>query len=471
MPYKSELKDFLSLVANTFDAYTAALFLASGEVFRLAESVSLGDSLIDDYSFTHPGGGLVGWVVKNNRPINLSHFEKKGAQLFPYYGKEEPIRSFMAAPIAGKRGVLVADSKNRLSYSDKDLKLLVDFGRVIAHTLAAADARLLAREQKALLDLFERTEYRFGKEEPGHFFTQVLKEAREFTRTDIGFVALKGEGGAHYFLHTTVGPVPPYLMDADLELSGNLVGQIMRGGSSIVHENTSRLSVFPALFMAGEELSPIRSFIAMPMMSAGDVEGALGFGGFRPNRWSSFHERAIFALADRCALALEFFLKKRELAKAKWTDPVTSLFNHLSFNKLLGGRLKAAAREQSPLALIVVELCGLGSVYADLSPSEVDRILGALAGVLSNEAPRGAVLGRLAHNRFAILAPGQAADEAAGTARRVEEAAARVLKGEPAVAGKIELKHGVAAFPSGGSTPESLFRAVHQSLCKTGFNL
>ena len=78
-----ELQRVIELISNTTEAYTSALFLApkKGEPLRLVAYHSLSQHINPGVSI-NLGEGLVGWVFKNNKAVNINKFDQDTRRLF-----------------------------------------------------------------------------------------------------------------------------------------------------------------------------------------------------------------------------------------------------------------------------------------------------------------------------------------------------------------------------------------------------
>ena len=130
-PSAKELQSLVDLVSNTTDAYTTVLFLAPepGQALAIAAYQSLSQN-IDTQVLIGPGEGLIGWVYKNNKPVNVDKFDRDTRRLL-FYKEDESIKSFMAVPLPGIPGVLAVDSKQRYVFTEKNQKILNQFGETI----------------------------------------------------------------------------------------------------------------------------------------------------------------------------------------------------------------------------------------------------------------------------------------------------------------------------------------------------
>ncbi len=124
----SPLDYLLRTVADSLDAHTSALFVrGSGGMLKLEAWHSLSDH-IDPNAEVKLGDGPVGWVMREQRPLNIARF-KQDSRIIGIYKDDVGVRSFMAVPLPDERGVLMVDSKTRLKFTDKHLNILLSFAQ------------------------------------------------------------------------------------------------------------------------------------------------------------------------------------------------------------------------------------------------------------------------------------------------------------------------------------------------------
>ncbi len=140
----------LEVVGNVFEAYTTLLFLKGEDGnYHLSSYFTLGHSVIEDCSIP-PGKGLVGWILKNKRPLLVSDFSRETRCLCYYHEKgEEKIKSFMGCPIKGEMGVLCVDTKKTYTFTPRHEKILHQFAELIGdYILEKKDIDSLREEER-----------------------------------------------------------------------------------------------------------------------------------------------------------------------------------------------------------------------------------------------------------------------------------------------------------------------------------
>ncbi|SOD72658.1 diguanylate cyclase (GGDEF)-like protein [Jatrophihabitans sp. GAS493] len=124
-------------------------------------------------------------------------------------------------------------------------------------------------------------------------------------------------------------------------------------------------------------------------------------------------------------------------AAAAERDPLTGLYSRLGFELRLTQAIADAQRNESPLAVVVMDLDDFKSVNDLAGHSEGDRLLSALAAIWKPMVSRSKVLCRQGGDEFALILPGYTANRAAGLADSLRAA---VLHEASFSAGVAELR-------------------------------
>ncbi len=137
MPAQLQLETFIHLVADVFDAHTAALFVKtlSKDVLKLSVYHSLCES-IDTDSIIKTEQSLIGFVAKHARPLHIAKFDRS-ALTIGIYNKEVDIKSLYACPLPDEQGVLFIDSKSYYEFSPKRQKIAIRCAELASHIIQA----------------------------------------------------------------------------------------------------------------------------------------------------------------------------------------------------------------------------------------------------------------------------------------------------------------------------------------------
>jgi hypothetical protein len=190
------LDPFVRMVANVFDAHTAALFvrIVPGESLNLVAWESLSAHIIPHCSI-QVGHGLIGWVAREGKDLHVTRFDRDTRTL-GLYEKDVEIKAFLASPLPGADGVLMVDSKNRYAFPDKKQRILKDCAEVAAALWAARKCR---RE----MDFYRRWQDMFTG--PSGDLDQLLTSLTSVLGVGSALVAYRKNGQKTFSIKASTG--------------------------------------------------------------------------------------------------------------------------------------------------------------------------------------------------------------------------------------------------------------------------
>jgi diguanylate cyclase (GGDEF)-like protein len=210
--------------------------------------------------------------------------------------------------------------------------------------------------------------------------------------------------------------------------------------------------VLPLVFAASSY--PLGMTIAI---SIADVGACLAVGlsdGGPPDR-AMVLTGLLTAAAFMCALQARNHDRQREvLSRVSRTDPLTDVLNRRGFEKPLDAALRAAARSEEPLALLLLDLDGFKWVNDRDGHVAGDELLRWAAQQIAKCVRPGDTVGRIGGDEFAVLAPAADGSAARALAKRI----AAVLEHQ------IGVSIGIAGYPSDAETVEDLHRTADERL-------
>lgn len=151
------------------------------------------------------------------------------------------------------------------------------------------------------------------------------------------------------------------------------------------------------------------------------------------------------------------------IIKETYTDALTGVHNKRFFLDRLPQELERAARKQTPLSLAVLDLDHFKRYNDTLGHVEGDRLLQALASILTHHLRRYDLVCRWGGEEFALLLPDTDADTATAIAERLRQAVALAFGG-PERRAPVTISVGVATFPLVQGTAEELVHAADTAL-------
>lgn len=153
-----------------------------------------------------------------------------------------------------------------------------------------------------------------------------------------------------------------------------------------------------------------------------------------------------------------------ELAELAWRDPLTGLYNRRRVVDEVASMIAVGERTGATFAVVLVDIDGFKSVNDEHGHLAGDAALVALARLLEECAPPGALVARWGGDEFFVAVPG--ADVTSGVAfaddvRRRCELTKVPIDGELLTR---TLSVGVASYPEAGRSLGDLFHAVDRSM-------
>lgn len=155
--------------------------------------------------------------------------------------------------------------------------------------------------------------------------------------------------------------------------------------------------------------------------------------------------------------------KEDEIQKTSITDPLTGLVNRRHLLGRLADELARAARHQTPLSVLIVDLDGLKVINDRHGHQAGDVALRAVGEALRRACRATDLPARYGGDEFVVLAPMTSASKAIELAERVCNTVHTL--GRESIGPRISVSIGVADIDRAGSTgPEALLAAADRAL-------
>lgn len=170
-------------------------------------------------------------------------------------------------------------------------------------------------------------------------------------------------------------------------------------------------------------------------------------------------------MSEQVGLALANLRLREALRYQSIRDPLTGLFNRRFLDEWLDRELHRAAREETALALLMLDLDHFKRFNDSFGHDGGDAVLREVGKVLQEELRSGDIACRLGGEELAVVAPGTTAAGATILAERIRQRVESLLvvaNGQSL--GGVTVSIGIAAFPNDGQVAENLMRAADHAL-------
>ena len=258
----------LTIAGSVFDAYSAVLFLPDRRVqdFVLAAAYSQGEHLKAQASLKATRG-VIGWIVKHNKPLLLNNLESKKAKLGYYeHDEEDQVKAFMGCPLGKGEGALCLDSKRSYSFSDKDQKVLAMFAELIREarlsTRVAAATGSEIRYHAALRRILGLRK-QFTRWPV--FLEQLLLILAETSGMDHCFLVSRAPDGDAYSLEGSSRPLAEVGDESpEFDIHTGLLGWVFKNNSPVFAGEDHAKGVLSPLF-GKEAAAPAMAAVCLPI--------------------------------------------------------------------------------------------------------------------------------------------------------------------------------------------------------------
>jgi diguanylate cyclase (GGDEF)-like protein/PAS domain S-box-containing protein len=214
-------------------------------------------------------------------------------------------------------------------------------------------------------------------------------------------------------------------------------------------------------------LGPTRHSLCLPLQAQARVVGAINLRAAHPMIVADQEAgEQRLKLAQLFAASTAQFLAnltlRQRLEEQSLRDPLTGLFNRRYFNEHLSIEFQRALRAKSPLALMMIDIDHFKRINDRFGHETGDRVLKAVAEVLSHNARAGDIVCRWGGEEFLLLMPGSSGQVAR---RRGDDIRNRVRDQVEVVGGtRVSVSIGVATYPEHACDPDGLIEVSDRAL-------
>lgn len=301
------LKDAVDLLANLTEAFTVALYLREpgGHQLHAAAWHSMSRSFRSEEP-VQVGEGLVGWVAKHNRPVDVDRY-KQSSEATGLYHADEGIQAFVGMPV-GEMGVLVVDTKSRQIFGEREKKIIRDFavfmGQMVAQQETCAREALYGRILDLLYDIENAALSFSGRRE---LYDEILDAGRRFTGLSMGFLCLLHQGRKQFWVEAVQGPSVATLRGRSFPVTQGLVGWVLREARPLTHHRMRPGQGKSYLISPDEPLRGYNVFVGVPLLAWRRLVGVWAFAGQTERSIDEEEERALELAGHRVAATLAHY--------------------------------------------------------------------------------------------------------------------------------------------------------------------
>ena len=451
---KGDIEAFIQLVCNVMEAYTGAFFLydAALDELRLFTHFSLGMN-VNPAATVKPGHGMIGWVVKERKPLSVKEFSHDATTL-KLYSIQEDIKSFLAVPVMEKDrllGVLTVDSKRQYVFTPKHQKLMTDFAQSLSRLMAGQREVMELRHEAACIETISGVvDEMASSERLSHIVRVLYANVGKLVEHSAFLFALKSSEEGVFNIIPEPASDEEEIRKIPLQLDQSMMGWVIRKNQPLNHHDLGAHQ--HGLNMGVAVGEGHRSFLGVPMVVRKEVIGALGVLSGKDRAFTQADLRILSILGSIAASYVAGAYAYGISLIARKVDSLTGLGNYIYLEE------KIAALDGTPGALLALDIDNFSKVTQDFSVETADSALIEIARFFKRVIAQQGYVTRYYGDVFLIYLRDHARDEAAMAARKLLE----LLKAKNffiddkhvLFAGKI----GIALYPENGISGNELIK-------------
>jgi diguanylate cyclase (GGDEF)-like protein/PAS domain S-box-containing protein len=206
-----------------------------------------------------------------------------------------------------------------------------------------------------------------------------------------------------------------------------------------------------------------RSCMAMPLMIEGTAIGIIELHASEAGVFGDAELALLKQVGASITFSLQYLDNKESAEYLEYFDPLTGLAQRRLYVQRLGAAIEAAAREQQRVALVVLDICELGTINDSLGHHAGDLVLQLVAERLKNVVRDMSLMCRLSGDRFAVMAVDSSTDAAAALRERVAPSfdAPFMIQDQEL---RVSIRAGMAQGPDDAADAEVLLQQADTAL-------
>jgi len=467
MRIEADIDELVKLASSVTEAYTTAFFLADNRarVLRLWHFYSLSDNVIADASIPF-GVGPIGWVAENLEPFDLSKFSERDSGLLRLYSKNEGIKSFFAVPVTREgvlEGVLCIDSKRAFVFANKDQKVLTLFAKQFADLVNNIRMQRFVDTETsdvAFLNGFCSRIVSAGNVES--ILQLTFDSVMQLVECDSCFLSLRVNDSESVEFCIELAHSHRNVKGMTFSAQDGLAGYVIRSKEPVLLANR-REDLGSYVFAPSKSVGHIRSFLGVPLLARGDVQGLICLIDSNENVFNQRDLRVISIIADNAFLAIAN-AKAQERAHFLSTtmDGLTGLCNFSGFRERLEIAFQEASQKRRPLSLIIMDLDNFRELNNRLGYEIGNEVLRRFARILLQISDDSISAARCGPDEFALVLPSTAKEQALFIAEKIRRAVEDPTFIAASYGVDISVSVAVSSFPQDNRTCNDLMdNALH----------
>jgi len=397
------IQKIVEIISNLTDAFTAAIFFYDKDQQKidLVAHHTLSKLFITVNQMPVNESGLLGWVLKNQQPVNM-HQLQNNLRSIPYYREAENIKAFIAVPLPDNKGIITVDTKKQYSFSDKIQKILFQFAEIV-NKLASDNLFYAQRKYYQHIDLIFANPDKL----PGSrhrlevYFARLLNELCSATDTDRALIAMLVDDMFEIMVH--VGNIPQNTIRNNFDPAKGLAGLLLKNLRPIRIMNIKSPGQKQFIFNNDDGLTDFKSFIGVPIIVDNIAHGIICLLGSKEANWDNELYDALNPVISQLSLAVENYKLRDKLDNMRHLDYSTQVCNYRTFFYILNKKIFQYSKTFKKLWLLILKFPIVTRYVWQKDPFSADNLLKEIADCIITQLEDKHWIGRYSHDTIAII--------------------------------------------------------------------
>ncbi len=454
----------LELLRRTLDLNTAALLWLNdaGTHLRISE-LSTASDVIHDAPIPIGDGVLGATVVKKER-VTLAHL--KPSFNVPYYDGDCPVRVLMAMPILedqNLRGILVLDRTKDVAFTPHEEELAAQAARYCLR--AIQNERIFVQLERAKVEqgkLYEAAKALGAALSERDVLDAGVRSAQKIAAFDLAAVTLFDEPTRTHHVVAATGEIED-LVGSKFAHNSGLVSMVVQNKFPLPYKGEydhARQAVLTKHF----PWPKLPSLLVLPLLLHDRPLGTLILGAKRRAAFGDQVRPTLEVLASHLAVSLANARMVAKLEQMATTDGLTGLLNKRAMLDAAAQKIAAAARFGRKLSLLVTDIDFFKKVNDTYGHDVGDVVIKGLGDILRRQKRATDIVARFGGEEFIVVCEQTDERGALLLAERIREELEKTKFHTEQGPMGVTCSLGVATFPEGGDSWETLFKSADEAL-------
>ena len=455
----------LDLIRRSLGLHTAMLLWLtdSGTHLRISELATDADDVSEGPFAIN--SGVFGAAAAEGKTVALAGLKPSFA--IPYYNGPCPVGALAAVPVLESenlRGMLVADRRESIPFSESELELLAAATRYVLRAIQNERVFVQLERSKVEQGKLYRAARALGAALSERDVVEAgVRSAREIASFDFAAVTVFNEAKKTHEIRAVSGEGADGLVGMRFRQNAGLVSMVVQNRHPLPyrgHFDVTRQVVFAPRIKP----PPMPSILVLPLLVHERPLGTLVLGAKRRGAFGDAVRPTLEVLASHVAVSLAGARMMKRLEELATRDGLTGLYNKRALLEMVTSKVAAAKRFSRHLSVLVVDIDHFKKVNDTYGHDIGDVVLKGLGGILHRAKRATDVVARFGGEEFVLVCEQTDRDGAMLLAERIREELGRAEFQSPQGSLSVTCSVGLSTYPDAGQDWESLFKAADEAL-------